>query len=330
MYPVFFTETSMGKHLNAQNDSSSQYVKALHHVCEMIVRRSTSPWVWPNLLFYLFGDGWKFDKYLKIIQDFTKNVIENRQKEYNENEAKIMEEEADDADESNVYMKKKRRTFLDTLLYNWHRGKLTTEEIQEEVDTFMFEGHDTTSVGMMWALYMIVSHPEVYKKVNKEIDDVFGDSNRLATQEDLKKLDYLEMALKEAMRIHPAVPIIGRTTTEDIEIGGYTIPAKHWVTLFIAGLHRDPQYFPDPLFYNPDRFLPENIKERHPYAFIPFSAGRRNCIGQKFAIAEEKILLSWIFRRFQVETTQTETDIHPEMGLVLRSKNGIKVKLLKR
>ncbi|CAE1329931.1 CYP4V2 [Acanthosepion pharaonis] len=101
-------------------------------------------------------------------------VIENRQKEYNENEAMIMEEEADDADESNVYMKKKRRTFLDTLLYNWHRGKLTTEEIQEEVDTFMFEGHDTTSVGMMWALYMIVSHPEVYKKVNKEIDDVFA------------------------------------------------------------------------------------------------------------------------------------------------------------
>lgn len=323
-------ETAMGKHLNTQNDSSSQYVKALHHVCEITMQRQKSPWIWPNFLFYFFGDGHKFDRYLKILHGFTKNVIENRQKEYNENEAKAIEEEADDADESNFYMKKKRRAFLDMLLYNWHRGELTTEDMQEEVDTFMFAGHDTTSVGMMWALYMIVSHPEVYKKVNQEIEDVFGDSNRPASPEDLKKLDYLGMALKESMRIYPSVPLIGRKTTDDLEIDDYKIPPNQWVTLFIGSLHRDPQYFPDPLIYNPDRFLPENVKKRHAYSFIPFSAGRRNCIGQKFAIAEEKIILSWIFRRFRVETTQAETDIHPEMALVLRPKYGIKVKLTKR
>ncbi|CAE1329936.1 CYP4V2 [Acanthosepion pharaonis] len=323
-------ETAMGKHLNTQTDNSSQYLKVLHQVCEMIVKRFKSPWMWPNLLFYLFGDGRKFDKYLKIVQGFTKNVIETRQKEYNENEAKMMEDEVGDADESNVYIKKKRRAFLDLLLYHWHRGELTTEEIQEEVDTFMFAGHDTVSVGMTWAIYMIVSHPEVYRKVNQEIDDVFGDSNRPAMLEDLKKLDYMEMALKETLRLYPSVSIIGRKTTEELDIDGYKIPAKYRVTLFIGGLHKDPQYFPEPLVYNPDRFLPENIKERHPYAFIPFSAGRRNCIGQKFAMVEEKILLTWIFRKFRVETTQVEADIHPEMNLVLRPKYGVKVKLSKR
>ena len=136
-----------------------------------------------------------------------------------------------------------------------------------------------------------------------ELDEVFGDSDRPCTTQDVAELKYLECCIKETLRLYPSVPAVMRYITEDILVGnkaftypsvsflyanswlsgGYKIPAGVSVALMIYGMHHNPKIYPNPEVYNPERFLPENAVDRHPYAFIPFSAGPRNCIGNIIA-----------------------------------------------
>ncbi|EPY85615.1 hypothetical protein CB1_000362018, partial [Camelus ferus] len=176
--------------------------------------------------------------------------------------------------------KNKCRAFLDLLLNvtDDEGNKLSHEEIREEVDTFMFEGHDTTAAAVNWSLYLLGSYPEVQKKVDNELEEIFGKSDRPATLEDLKKLKYLECVIKESLRLFPPVPFFARNLNEDCDVGGYKIVKGSQVIIVPYALHRDPRYFPDPEEFVPERFLPENSKGRHSYAYVPFSAGPRNCI----------------------------------------------------
>ena len=113
---------------------------------------------------------------------------------------------------------------------------------------------------------------------------MFEDSDRSCTPQDAAELKYLECCIKEAMRLYPSIPAVMRTITEDTKIGEYILPAGLSVALLIYGMHRNPRIYPDPDVYKPERFLPEQSAGRHAYAFLPFSAGPRNCIG-KFAIS---------------------------------------------
>ena len=111
------------------------------------------------------------------------------------------------------------------------------------------------------------------------MDDIFGDSDRLCTMEDATNLKYLECCIKESFRLFPSVPFIERQSAEDFDLNGYTIPAGVSVSLQIYALHRNEECFPDALEFKPERFLPDEADGRHPFAFVPFSAGPRNCIG---------------------------------------------------
>ncbi|CAI9723443.1 cytochrome P450 4V2-like isoform X2 [Octopus vulgaris] len=218
--------------------------------------------------------------------------------------------------------------FLDTLLDKLHEGEIDKKDLREEVDTFMFEGHDTTAAGINWTLYFIAAYPDVQKKLQKEVDDFYGESEEV-TLSNLKKLTYLDCVIKEVQRLYPSVPLIGRLAAEDFKIGPYGIKKGSHVFVGIGPLHRDPNVYPDPSTFDPDRFLSED-NDRHPYAFIPFSAGPRNCIGQKFAMLEEKIVLSRIIQKFNLETTQTLEELEPTFDLVLKPFAGVRVKLSHR
>jgi cytochrome P450 family 4 subfamily V len=148
--------------------------------------------------------GKEHKRSLKILHDFTRKVILKRNEEFEEINFKTQ----------------KRIAFLDMLLKAKHEDStISFDDIQEEVDTFMFEGHDTTATALSWACQMIGSNPDVQKRLQDEIDSVFGDSDRHVTNEDLKRLDYLEQVIKETLRLFPPVPFFGRTLTEDDTVG---------------------------------------------------------------------------------------------------------------
>lgn len=225
---------------------------------------------------------------------------------------------------------KKRMAFLDVLLQSTINGApLSNEDIREEVDTFMFEGHDTTTSGIAFALYLIARHREVQNKLVEEIKHVLGtDKCKPVTQRDLQDLKYLDMIIKETLRLYPSVPVIGRETTEDIQVGDVIIPARTGVNMNLYAVMRDPDYFTDPHVFKPERFGDETTQKINPYAYAPFSAGPRNCIGQKFATLEMKSTISKMLRHFELLPLGPE--VQPIISLILRSATGIHIGLRPR
>ncbi|XP_073670498.1 cytochrome P450 4V8 isoform X2 [Paramisgurnus dabryanus] len=315
-------ETAMGKKIYAQSNYDSDYVRCVYRMSDIITRRQRMPWYWPDIVYKYFGEGREHNRSLKILHSFTESVIHERSDHLNYIES---DSESDQG-------MKKRKAFLDMLLKATdENGKnLTNMDIQEEVDTFMFEGHDTTAAAMNWAVHLLGTHPEVQRKAQQELFEVFGESERPVNTEDLKKLRYLECVIKEALRLFPSVPFFARAICEDTKINGYRVPKGANAIIVTYALHRDPRYFPEPEEFRPERFMPENTVGRHPYAYIPFSAGLRNCIGQRFAIMEEKVILASILRSFNIVACQKREDLRPLGELVLRPEQGIWITLERR
>ena len=224
--------------------------------------------------------------------------------------------------------RKRRMAFLDSLIVHHLNdpNSLTEKGIREEVDTFMFEGHDTTSMALSWTTYLIGLNPDIQKKCHEELDSIFGDDkDRPLTMQDLRQMKYIEACIKEGLRLFPSVPYIARVSNQEIMINGHLIPKGVTLLLYLHQVHRDPEVFPKPEVYMPERFLDPG--KMHPFAFVPFSAGPRNCIGQKFALLEEKAIISSIFRNFNVTSIDHRDKIKVATELVLRPKIPIKLKL---
>ncbi|KRX66855.1 Cytochrome P450 4V2 [Trichinella sp. T9] len=305
-------ETAMGRHVNAQKNSDSDYVRAIYKLNRIIHERQKKPHLWPNIIFRLFGEGKEQEECLKILHSFTWKVIQERREEVKQlgGWAKVLDRQMTDFE---MTSQKRRLAFLDLLLQIAEQGKLTDQDIREEVDTFMFEGHDTTSAGMNWALHLLGCNPAIQAKVHEELDSIFSDDDRDATFEDVKNMTYLECCLKEALRLFPSVPLFARFINEDFDIGGLTIPSGSEVIVSPYGVHRDPRHWPDPEIFDPDRFLPKNANGR-----------------QRFALMEEKVVVSWILRYFEVTSVQRRDQIFPKAELIIRPTETILIKLKRR
>lgn len=279
---------------------------------------------------------------IRVMHDFTENIIEERRKTLVENATSS--KSSGDVDDVGT---KRKMALLDVLLQSTIDGKpLSNEDIREEVDTFMFEGHDTTTSGLSFALHEISRHSDVQHKMYEEIVEKLGtDKTSPLTLRDLGELKYMECVIKEALRMYPPVPIIGRYFYEDVDLSIYSfhifqnfvllnsflsdgriIPSGTNFTIGIFTMLRDPEYFPEPNTFKPERHLLENFNDKmNPYTFVPFSAGPRNCIGQKFAMLEMKSTLTKIIRNF--ELLPLGEAVRPALNLVLRSINGMQLGL---
>ncbi|XP_054636134.1 cytochrome P450 4V2 [Dunckerocampus dactyliophorus] len=317
-------ETAMGRKIYAQSNCESEYVKSVYKMSDIISRRQRSPWFWPTFFYKYFGEGKVHDRTLKTLHSFTYEVIRER--------AEGLKYDNDSEGDKSGPGTRKRRAFLDMLLQTKDEdgNSMSHQDIQEEVDTFMFRGHDTTAAAMNWALHLLGSHPDVHSKVQEELQEVFGTSQRAANMEDLKQLKYLECVVKESLRLFPSVPFFARCLCEDATINGFYVPKGANALIITYALHRDPRHFPEPEEFRPERFLPENCAGRPPYAYIPFSAGIRNCIGQRFALMEEKVVLSSVLRKFNVKACQQREELRPTGELILRPESGIWIELEKR
>lgn len=301
-----------------------------------------------DFLFNLSSYRKRQDKVLEVLHGYTNSVIRSRRRELSD----AKEANPDNNATSELGIRRKV-AFLDMLLQATVDGRpLTDVEIREEVDTFMFEGHDTTTSAISFLLYRLAKHPEVQHKVYDEIKAVIGEGmTGPVTLSMLNELHYLELVIKETLRLYPSVPFYGRKVLENSEIGteirktclpiisnlsiffteGTTFPAGSNLILMPMFMGRDPEYFDDPLEFRPERFEKEISAEKvNPYRYIPFSAGPRNCIGQKFAMAELKSVASKVLRHFEVlppEGGQEESFIGE---MILRPTYGVLLRLKKR
>ncbi|XP_066275239.1 cytochrome P450 4F2-like [Branchiostoma lanceolatum] len=297
------------------------YVAAVYAMSQLVMLRARNPWMhlWP--MYRLTPEGRKFVKLFNLVHQQADDIIKARRE--------VLDREGrEKAGRGSRYL-----DFLDILLTarDPDGGGLTDEEIRAEVDTFLFEGHDTTASGISWSLYCLAKHPGHQDRVREEVDMVMaGKDEKQLTWQDISKLKYLAMCIKEAMRLYPPVPIVSRKITRDFVLMGHRLPAGATLDVNVWCLHHNPTVWgEDFMDYRPDRFSSENMKKMDPYAFIPFSAGPRNCIGQNFALNEEKVVIARILHRFKIELVP-DHHVAPVIELVTRAVNGIKVKFIPR
>ncbi|XP_015114186.1 cytochrome P450 4C1 isoform X2 [Diachasma alloeum] len=314
-------ETAMGVDVDAQNSVESEYSWAVECLSKQAMLRRERPWLQLDWFYYRTENGKQFEAAVKIANGISVQVIVQKKAE---RQRKLKNHDnAKDADDETG--KPTRRAFLDILLEATENNAkpMTIQEMQEQVNTFMFAGHDTTGALLSWSLFSIGNNEKVQDRIHQELDEVFGDSNEPITTKQLPQLKYLDRVIKEVLRLFPSAPLISRRISEDLQMGPYTIPPGSTVALQIYQVHRDPKHWPNPKQFDPDRFLPENSNGRHPYSFIPFSGGLRNCVGQKFAIMEAKIVLTEVLRKWRIKSQKSFEDIEAYTALILRPHSGI-------
>ncbi|GAB1300881.1 Leukotriene-B4 omega-hydroxylase 3 [Apodemus speciosus] len=305
-------------------EKPSEYIAAILELSALVARRYQRPLLYMDLLYNLTPDGKRFRTACDLVHDFTDAVVRERRRT-------LPDQGLDGFLKSKA--KSKTLDFIDVLLLSKDEdGKgLSDEDIRAEADTFMFEGHDTTASGLSWILYNLARHPEYQERCRQEVRELLrGREPEEIEWDDLAQLPFLTMCIKESLRLHPPVPVISRCCSQDVALpNGRTIPKGTICLISIFGIHHNPSVWPNPevlpalssRVYDPSRFDPENIKDSSPLAFIPFSAGPRNCIGQTFAMSEMKVVLALTLLRFRLLPDDKEPRRQPE--LILRAEGGL-------
>eukprot|EP00736_Rhodelphis_marinus_P000769 Rmarinus@m.18974 len=197
---------------------------------------------------------------------------------------------------------------------------LSDENIRYQILTLLFAGHDTTSALLTRVFQELSKNPEVEQKVVEEIYSVLG-PDRLPNYEDIARMKYVHMVIKETLRIHPSIGGFVKRALEEVDLGPYHINKNQQIVVSCIAAHRDKRYWGEtPDVFNPDNFLPENERERHKYCYLPFSGGNRSCIGLTLATLEAKCAIAMICRRFWLRM-DPDCRPHIESGFTTRLYN---------
>ncbi|XP_070556743.1 cytochrome P450 3A5-like [Ptychodera flava] len=277
-------------------------------------------------------------KNLKYFTDLTEQTIKMRKSQVSSNKRvdflqlmldahdvyeQYIKESHTEEDEYGVKLVKDGKS--DT--HDFHKG-FTNEEILAQSLIFFLAGYETTSTLMSYVAYSMATNPDIQEKLCTEIDDVMANHEE-PSYDVVSKMPYLDMIVCETLRMYPPSLRFDRECNEDVTIAGINIKKGMYVTVSIYAIHHNPEIYPEPEKFIPERFTKEEKEKRHPYAWLPFGAGPRNCIGMRFALLEAKIGLVRIFRDFTLEPcAETVIPIQlgktgflsPEGGVILRVK----------
>ncbi|KAJ7332758.1 hypothetical protein JRQ81_014938 [Phrynocephalus forsythii] len=295
-----------------------EYIKAVYELSYLVIQRVRTVLYQSDLIYRCSSAGRRFLEACRLTHRYTEKVIEERKKS--------LKEEG----ELEKIQNKRYLDFLDILLFAKDENGvgLSDEDLRAEVDTFMFEGHDTTASGISWIFYALAQNPEHQQRCREELKETLGDRDTIQW-DDLGKIPYTTMCIKESIRLYPPVPGVSRQLTKPMTFcDGRTLPEGALVAISIYCIHRNPSIWPDPEVFDPTRFSPEKSSQKHSHAFLPFSAGPRNCIGQQFAMNEMKVAVAQTLLRFEILPDPSRPPV-PVPQLVLKSDNGIHLLLRK-
>ena len=201
------------------------------------------------------------------------------------------------------------------------------QQVRDEAMTLFLAGHETTANALSWGFYLLAQHPHVYHRLLREVDAAL--SGRAPTLADLPQLPYAMAVFKESMRLYPPAYIVGRMVDRAVEIGGHRVRKNTIVTVNVIGMHRRAKYFADPEAFEPERFLGEREKTIERYAYLPFGAGPRVCIGNHFALMEGQLLIAALAQRVRFELAPGAR-VTPEPLITLRPRGGIPMRVRRR
>jgi cytochrome P450 len=202
---------------------------------------------------------------------------------------------------------------------------ITDRFLRDEIVTLLLAGHDTTALALSWTFYLLAQHREVEERLRAEFETVLG--GRPPSLGDLPKLRYAERVFLEALRLYPTAWGFSRTALDDVEFGGYRVPAGTSVFIAPWSMHRDPRFFTEPERFDPDRWAGDLLQKSR-FSYLPFGAGPRGCVGARFGTAEAAILLAAIVPRFRMELAPGAR-VEPWPAITLRPRRGIPMVLRK-
>jgi cytochrome P450 family 6 len=252
----------------------------------------------------------------KFITDITRNTIEYRKR-------------------NNVH----RNDFINTLIDLKDNpdklgvDNLTDEFIAAQLFVFFAAGFETSSSTMSFAMYELAKNQLIQEKVREEIKEVLNSTGGEILYDNIKKMSYLEKIFQETLRKYPPVTFLMRKPLRNYTFEGTKIDLKEGQTVIIPiyGIHYDPNIYPDPEVFDPERFSTENIQQRNSMFHLPFGDGPRNCIGARFAINQTKVGLIKVLTNYKIDVCEETQDLtfNPLSFLMLQTTQGIHVKLTK-
>ncbi|KAG8176926.1 hypothetical protein JTE90_018709 [Oedothorax gibbosus] len=203
---------------------------------------------------------------------------------------------------------------------------LSRNELVAQCVIFFIAGYDTTASTLSLASYFLALNPDVQEKVRAEVDEALKESDGELTYEAVKSMKYLDNIISETLRLYPPLPRLERSADTDYTLKNTEITLRKGmlVSVPIYGMHRDPNFYPDPEKFDPDRFTPEEKAKRDPYVYLPFGAGPRNCVAMRFALMEVKVCLAHVIASFTIKTCpETKDPLVFSLGQGLLQPQGI-------
>ena len=204
---------------------------------------------------------------------------------------------------------------------------MSETQMRDEIITLLLAGHETSATALTWTFHLLAQHRDVEEHLCAELAEVLG--GRPAQSADLARLPYLKQVVQESMRLYPPVWGIARRCTEEVEFGPWRVPAGAYIAITMYALHRHPQHWPDPERFDPERFAPNRGASRHSYAYLPFSAGPRACIGAGMAMLEIQLVLAQLLQRFRVHPRPGHPVV-PQAVVTLKTRHGLPATLSPR
>ena len=203
---------------------------------------------------------------------------------------------------------------------------MSEDVVRDQMVTFLFAGHETTSLALTYAWHLLARNPEKREKLRAELDDVLGDER--ATMADLPSLTYTEKVVEESLRLYPPAYVLFREPIEDVRVGPYRVRGGTTLTIPIFTLHRDGRFYDDPDAFRPERWTDDFEDELPDCAYFPFGRGPRHCIGMRFALTELKLVLATLARRVAFEPTY-DGDPDLAMSATLRPETEMRMRVRK-
>jgi cytochrome P450 len=200
------------------------------------------------------------------------------------------------------------------------------EQVRDEAMTIFLAGHETTANALAWTWLLLSRNDEAETRLHAELDEVLA--GRLPEPDDLARLPELDRILKESLRLYPPAWLIGRRAVQDVELGGYVLPAGSIALVSPYVTHRDARFFPEPDLFDPGRWTEEAEATRPRFSFFPFGGGVRRCIGESFALMEAKLVLATIAQRWRLRHVGGEVGLLPR--ITLRPRGPIAMRLERR